>query len=93
MANEERLDAIVHGFVQGVFFRHNTRIQATELGLIGTVQNLPDGTVRVIAEGPRGRLDRLLAWLRQGPELAVVERVDVEWRDATGTHTMFRILR
>jgi len=93
MANEERLDAIVHGLVQGVFFRHNTRIQATELGLIGTVRNLPDGTVRVIAEGPRDRLNRLLDWLRQGPELAVVEKVDAEWRDATATYSDFRIVR
>jgi acylphosphatase len=93
MAGDERLEAIVHGFVQGVFFRHNTRIEATRLGLTGTVQNLPDGTVRVIAEGPRGRLDRLLAWLRRGPEPADVDRVDAEWRDATSTYSDFRIVR
>jgi acylphosphatase len=93
MAGDERLEAIVHGFVQGVFFRHNTRIEATRLGLTGTVRNLPDGTVRVIAEGPRGRLDRLLAWLRRGPEPADVDRVDAEWRDATSTYSDFRIVR
>ena len=93
MANYRQLEAIVHGFVQGVFFRHNTRIEATELGLTGTVQNLPDGTVRVVAEGPRDRLDRLLAWLRRGPELADVERVDAEWRDATARYSDFRIVR
>jgi acylphosphatase len=93
MAGDERLEAIVHGFVQGVFFRHNTRIEATRLGLTGTVQNLPDGTVRVIAEGPRGRLDRLLAWLRRGPEPADVDRVDAEWRDAMSTYSDFRIVR
>jgi acylphosphatase len=93
MADHRQLEAIVHGFVQGVFFRHNTRIEATRLGLTGTVQNLPDGTVRVIAEGPRERLDRLLAWLRRGPELADVERVDAAWRDATATYSDFRIVR
>lgn len=93
MADDKRLEAIVHGFVQGVFFRHNTRIEATRLGLTGTVRNLPDGSVRVIAEGPRDRLDRLLAWLRRGPDLAVVDRVDAEWRDATASYPDFRIVR
>ena len=93
MADQEQLEAIVHGFVQGVFFRHNTRIEATRLGLTGTVQNLPDGTVRVVAEGPRDRLDRLLVWLRRGPELADVERVDAAWRDAAATYSDFHIVR
>ena len=93
MVDDKRLEATVHGFVQGVFFRHNTRIQATKLGLTGAVRNLPDGSVRVIAEGPRERLDRLLAWLRRGPELADVERVDVEWREATATYSDFGIVR
>jgi len=93
MVNHRQLEAIVHGFVQGVFFRHNTRIEARRLGLTGTVQNLPDGTVRVIAEGPRDRLDCLLAWLRRGPELAEVKRVDAAWREATARHSDFRIVR
>ncbi len=93
MAHDERLEAIVHGFVQGVFFRHNTRIEASQLGLTGAVRNLPDGTVRVVAEGPRERLDRLLAWLERGPEFAHVERVDAEWGDAGGTYSDFRIVR
>jgi len=93
MTSNQRLEAIVHGVVQGVFFRYSTRIEALRLGLTGTVRNLPDGTVRVVAEGPRRKLDRLLAWLRRGPELAAVERVDVRWRDAVGGSSAFRILR
>jgi acylphosphatase len=93
MANKQRLEAIVHGFVQGVFFRYNTRIEAVRLGLTGTVCNLPDGTVEVKAEGPEEQLDCLLAWLHRGPELAEVERVDVEWKDAAGTYSDFQIVR
>lgn len=93
MTNGQRLEAIVHGLVQGIFFRHNTRIQATRLGLTGVVRNLPDGSVRVVAEGPREQLDRLLAWLHRGPELADVERVDADWKDATAAYSEFRILR
>ena len=93
MPHNQRLEAIVHGLVQGVFFRHNTRIEAARLGLAGTVRNRPDGTVAVSAEGPRERLDCLLTWLRHGPELAEVERVDVEWRSSTGAESGFRIVR
>ncbi len=89
----ERLEATVHGIVQGVFFRHHARIEAARLDLTGTVQNLPDGTVRVIAEGPRDRLDRLLVWLHRGPDLAVVEQVDVEWKTPTGSGAAFDIVR
>ncbi|MDD4904019.1 MAG: acylphosphatase, partial [Candidatus Bipolaricaulis sp.] len=58
-----RLEARVHGRVQGVFFRQNTLTQARRLGLVGTVQNDPDGSVFVAAEGERLALERLLEWL------------------------------
>ena len=93
MPRDERFEATVHGLVQGVFFRHNTRLVATRLGLTGAVRNRPDGTVKVCAEGPREQLDRLLAWLHHGPELAEVESVEVEWRSATREEPGFRIVR
>ena len=63
------------------------------LGLTGTVRNLPDGTVRVVAEGPRERLEALLDWLQRGPELADVEWVDAKWVEAAGTYSEFLIVR
>jgi acylphosphatase len=89
----QRLVAVVHGIVQGVFFRYNTRLQAERLGVSGTVRNCRDGTVEVVAEGSRARLAELLAWLRHGPDAAVVERVDTTWEEATGPSSGFRILR
>jgi len=92
-AKRERLQAIVHGIVQGVFFRHATRLQAERLGLVGTVRNRPDGTVAVVAEGPRAHLEEFAAWLRVGSDAAVVERVDESWGDATGSFGVFRVVR
>jgi acylphosphatase len=88
-----RLEAIVHGLVQGVFFRHHTQLQARELCLTGSVENCPDGAVRVIAEGKKESLERLCQWLHVGPELAVVACVDVQWDEPTGSLAGFRILR
>jgi len=88
-----RLEAHVHGLVQGVFYRHFTQLTAQRLGITGSVTNQPDGTVLVIAEGSREKLDTLLEWLNHGPELARVERVDVEWRQSQSTEMEFRIVR
>jgi len=90
---ETRIEARVYGMVQGVFFRHATRIQALQWGLRGTVENLSDGTVRVIAQGDEKDLRNLLAWLGHGPELAHVERVDVQWLPPLDSVPGFRILR
>jgi acylphosphatase len=93
MPNDLRLETTVHGLVQGVFFRHDSRVQALRLGLTGTVRNLPDGTVRVVAEGPREQLEAMLEWLQRGPELADVEWVDAKWSEATEAYSEFLIVR
>ncbi len=88
-----RLHAIVHGRVQGVNFRYYTQLQAQALDLVGWVANRADGTVEVMAEGPRPALDQLLSFLHEGPSHAHVERVDVDWLTSTGHFTRFRVLQ
>jgi acylphosphatase len=84
--------AVVHGRVQGVGFRFFVEDLATRLGLTGFVRNVSNGrSVEVVAEGPRTRLEGLLAELRRGPQLAYVERVDVSWMAATGEYGGFGI--
>jgi|YNPNPStandDraft_1061719.scaffolds.fasta_scaffold129455_1 acylphosphatase len=87
----QRMIAVVRGHVQGVFFRAHTREVARQLRLTGWVANQADGTVRVVAEGPRPALEALRAWLRQGPPLARVEEVQVEWAEAAGEFRDFYI--
>ena len=87
-----RIEATVHGRVQGVNFRNYTVREARQLGVVGRVRNLPDGeTVAVEAEGNRADLEALIARLRQGPPLARVERVDVSWTKPTGQLVGFRV--
>ncbi len=75
---KQHYDIRVYGKVQGVWFRASTRQQARELGLSGFVQNMPDGSVYIEAEGDKEQLDALVAWCRQGPPLARVARVEVQ---------------
>jgi acylphosphatase len=88
---KRRLEAIVHGNVQGVGYRDFARHQARALGLTGSVRNEIDGTVRVVAEGDEPSLKGLLRRLEQGPSEADVSRVDARWTDAKGERTGFEI--
>ena len=66
----QELHAVVHGQVQGVGFRDFVVRRALSLNLRGYVRNARDGSVEVVAQGPRPALERLLALLRQGPSAA-----------------------
>ena len=70
-------DAVVHGRVQGVFFRASCQDEAQALGVRGWVSNAADGTVRAHLEGEAEDVEAMVEWLHQGPRHARVERVDV----------------
>jgi acylphosphatase len=72
-----RRRVIVHGRVQGVFFRDTTRRQAATRGVAGWVRNLPDGTVEAMLEGDPAAVEALVAFCREGPRGAQVDRVEV----------------
>jgi acylphosphatase len=82
--NPVRLRAVVRGEVQGVGFRWAVQRQASQLGLSGYAENLPDGSVRVEAEGDPELVDQLEAFLQAGPRWAEVKAVDSERVAATG---------
>jgi acylphosphatase len=86
-----RLRILVHGRVQGVFFRHAAADEARSLGLRGWVKNLANGDVEIVAEGPRRELKVLAAWAHQGPRLARVTGVEEEWSDYRGDEGPFAI--
>jgi acylphosphatase len=65
----------IEGKVQGVFFRDSTRGEAERLGIRGYAQNLPDGSVEVLAHGAAPAIEELLSWLHRGPRSARVDRV------------------
>jgi acylphosphatase len=87
----ERIEITLTGRVQGVAFRHHARLVAERLRLVGRVRNQPDGSVWIVAEGPRERLEQLLDWAADGPEHAVVSTCHHEWQQASGDHTDFRV--
>jgi acylphosphatase len=88
-----RLEATIHGRVQGVFFRHHTETSARRLNLTGWVRNEPDGTVTVVAEGPEAALQDLLRFLQRGSPQAQVDKVEIKWEQATHQFHSFEARR
>lgn len=86
-----RLHAFVEGDVQGVGYRNFVTDNARSLSLTGWVRNRFDGSVEVLAEGPRSYLDVLIDALRQGPRSARVSEVRTEWLPAQDAFSEFKI--
>ncbi len=72
-----RRRVVVHGFVQGVFFRDTVRRHAVAAGVTGWVRNTRDGTVEAVFEGEPEAVERLVTLCHEGPRGAHVDRVDV----------------
>lgn len=81
---KRRLKAEILGDVQGVGFRFFAERHARQLGLRGFVRNRPDGAVEAEAEGDAAALEQFLNQLRQGPRLAQVQDVRVNWMPYKG---------
>lgn len=69
---------VVHGRVQGVFFRDSTRRAAESRGVAGWVRNRSDGAVEAWFEGDADAVETMVSWARSGPSRAEVEDADVE---------------
>jgi acylphosphatase len=75
---------IVHGLVQGVFFRDTLWRRAVASGVAGWVRNKSDGTVEAVFEGEQDPVERLVALCREGPRGARVDHVDVTGEEPEG---------
>jgi acylphosphatase len=67
---------VIHGHVQGVFFRDSLRRRAQEEGVTGWARHTSEGTLEAVFEGSPEAVTRLLAWARSGPPEARVEKLD-----------------
>ncbi len=87
----KHLELIITGKVQGVCFRSLTQNLAQTLGVTGYVENQEDGSVHIEVEGVEKDLKELLDWTYRGPDLAQVEKVEVQWSDKFCGYSDFSI--
>ncbi|WMW22230.1 acylphosphatase [Methanolobus mangrovi] len=92
---EERSSAtiLVRGRVQGVYFRKFTVENARKLGLTGFAQNMPDGSVKVFAEGEKSSIQELIVFLHTGPAQARVDGLEISWSSFASEFQDFSIKR
>lgn len=86
-----RRHVVVHGQVQGVYFRDSVRRLGRELGVSGWIRNRPDGAVEAALEGAPDAVERIIEWSHQGPLGARVDQVEVYEEQPSG-ETGFRVL-
>jgi acylphosphatase len=79
-----RRRVVVHGYVQGVFFRDSVRRLAQQHAVSGWVANRPDGAVEAVFEGEPDDVERLVAFCRAGPRGAQVDSIDVAEENPEG---------
>ena len=81
----------IHGFVQGVGYRQFVKKHATELGLVGWVRNIPDGSVETVVQGPKEKIQELLTLCKKGPFLSEIEDIIVEYQEKIEDFSSFEI--
>lgn len=82
----------VAGRVQGVFFRASTRDAARRWGVRGFVRNLPGGKVEAVLQGEREAVEKVIAFMREGPPGAQVTEVRVDWRPPSAEYGGFDVV-
>lgn len=88
----KQIECIITGRVQLVMFRDFAQRKARKLGIVGTVENLPDDSVKVVAQGSEENLAKFISYLKKGPILAKVEDVSVNWSEVKESFEDFKII-
>jgi len=81
---------VIHGHVQGVFFRDSMRREARNLAITGWVRNRSDGTVEAEVHGEPAAIDTIVRWAHVGSQYAHVEKVEIE--STTGSYPSFEVI-
>ena len=84
MSEQTRRRVVVHGNVQGVFFRDSCRSEASSHGVAGWVTNRQDGAVEAVFEGDPAAVSAMVDWCSRGPGGADVESVDESFEEPEG---------
>jgi len=79
-----RRRVVVHGFVQGVYFRDSVRRRAVSTGVAGWVRNNREGTVEAVLEGDPDAVERVVDFCRDGPRGARVDDVEIVEEEPEG---------
>ncbi|MDD5276573.1 MAG: acylphosphatase [Methylovulum sp.] len=86
-----RVKVLVSGRVQGVYFRVFTQNKAKHFAIKGSVRNLPDGRVEIIAEAEHLMIEKFIKWCHKGPVTARVDQLEISDLSSDEALTSFEI--
>lgn len=87
----KEIQLTIHGKVQGVSYRYNTKKQAQKHNIKGWVKNQKDGTVKIKAQANKEKLKKLIQWCKKGPTRAQVQKIEKEWKKPQKEYKKFKI--
>lgn len=87
-----QLHALIKGRVQGVGFRYTVQRYAEQMGLMGTVRNLHDGSVELYAQGSREHLEDFLLKLKEQPGMGRIDTIQTTYSNSEKEYDSFRII-
>ena len=87
-----QIECIISGRVQRTLYRDFARRKARHLGLVGMVENLPDGTVHIVAQGDESELHQYLDYLKRGSLLSRVDAIETKWGSVPQAFSDFQIV-
>jgi acylphosphatase len=93
MMKRERLHAFYSGRVQGVGFRFTVKMVAHGFDVTGTVRNMPDGRVELVAEGERAELEQFLKAIQDSEVGAFIRNEEKAWAETKNEFSGFEIIR
>ncbi|NTU69663.1 acylphosphatase [bacterium] len=88
----KELNLNISGRVQGVYFRVYAEKEANKLGLNGYVKNEGDGSVSIVAQGNKDKLDLFFEWAKHGPNMAYVKKIKMTLKDTKKDYKNFTII-
>jgi acylphosphatase len=92
MMTRRRMKVLYSGHVQGVGFRYTAQSVARGFEVIGTVRNLPDGRVELVAEGDASELEAFRQAIRDAGLSGLIRQEEVSWAEAAGGFRGFEIV-
>ena len=88
----KEIEALVTGRVQMVMYRDFAQRKAGGLDIVGTVQNLKDGSVHIVAQGEDENLEKYIVLLKKGSTFSRVDNLEMKERDELGKYSLFNII-
>jgi len=90
-SDKTTIHMVIHGRVQGVFYRDSMHREAQKNSITGWVRNCVDGTVKAIIHGKPSAVNALVRWAHDGPQYAHVEHIEITPNE--GSYTKFEVIR